>query len=355
MEHGESRDIAMARSNSTATSSENGDVAVNNPTSSAFTLAQSTVANKDFNATCDALIEAGEETKRGPLTMLWALQDAGIDMQAMALPGSKTGDATNRPVEAYTKSVTDATTGEKKNVKGNFFTDFTAGTKDGQLWLERIADIKLAQSAENFGKSKYYKDKHTDAIYLTNEKNKYTQRLSALRNLIRNAVRIADKQGEIETRLADKVGWMVSTYTVEGVEKLTNTPKPFIIFDAKKPMLFKALAVGQFLKLNVGKALESGGTFDALCATLENKEPGTTESKAVAIETVDTFHDYVDAVSTYVDHVKEAAILTELMKSSQDDLVLSIGALYYKLDSIFSKVEKRYARLVADKVDDKAA
>lgn len=351
------RDIAMARTPQ--------DVSASNDTASAFNLGKSTEGNNAFNSVCIKLVEAGEETKRGPLTMLWAIEDAGIDLHRVAKPGTKTGDATNRPVENYTKQVKDAATGESKNVKGNWFTDFTAGTKEGQEWQARIDDVKIAANPETSAKSKWYKEYRNDPIYLANEKNKYTQRLSALRNLIRNAVRIWDKQNELDEYAAAQ--WKIAEYDVmEGdkvVTKQQNTPKPFIVSDTKNPQRFKALAVGQFLKLDTKEAIEKGSTFDALIDTLTQGDTSTSTEgeKAPPIADPVQVQRVADSLNNYLDfesdkgRVHQAALLTEMEKKSNDAMVLSIGRLYLTLDTIYPKIQGRYERLAAALADAQGA
>lgn len=108
---------------------------------------------------------------------------------------------------------------------------------------------------------------------------------------------------------------------------------------------WKVMTVGAFLKLNVAKASEQGGTYAALIGTAERKPAppaGTGELKVNAIATPETLDKAMLMVHSYLDkcmHAKTgadyAALLRHLNTEQGKQAILTMGGVKRSLDELF--------------------
>lgn len=321
----------------------------------ALSLAAKLHANKAFEETLEHLVDAGEEVKQGPLTMMFALEDVfGENLEGIAEPGTEDG---NNPEKYKVWVIVD---GERKQRNGNFFTDLFNGTLMGERINARLAQVKEAlKSNADMAKitMKDIRDKIDDKRWLTAEGKKLGARLAAGRGLVRKAAQVKFAITRI-TELAG-VGVDYATYKDEaGREQLLRTQYPFVVYDETKRGQETHCSVSQLLALgtreNIAAVTMKGGSYSVLVGTLRrdtSKDKTKETAVSIDIQSIDNLHDYMAGVATFLDYVtpegrKHKAALVDLMKGKQgDELVLIFGKLYLSMDSIWATISNRYEKL----------
>lgn len=92
----------------------------------------------------------------------------------------------------------------------------------------------------------------------------------------------------------------------------------------------KALSIVQFLSLDVSRAMEKGGTYDDLLATMRREQNDNEEADVPMLEKVADFGDYALAISNYLDNDSNYTLVKRALdKKSEgnDKLLQSIDEL----------------------------
>ncbi len=330
-------------------------------------LAHELDKSEKFKSEMTLLLDATVTVKQGPLQMLWILQETyGDDLPGFAEPGTDEKDkdslGLNRPYEKYTIKVTEG--GETKRKPVNWYTRLWVSTGMGGEYADYQAQLDEALSkAPDMSKVTHaaIKENANNKRWLVSEKKRISQRMTDGRKFIRSAAEIAFAEDRILS--IPGVGVEYDTYKdKDGNLHLSRTQYPFIVYDTERRGFEKHLSTSQFINLgkrdNIAKVKEAqGGNWDVLVDTLKREgQSGQGGGKELPlIETVDTFHDYLNRVSTFIDFESEdgrkhhAAILKALSAKDSDELVMAIGTSFQNMDSLYGKIQDRYERLIAAK------
>lgn len=289
------------------------------------------------------LVIKKEDVKLGPLDLKFMLEDAEFDFAIFPLLESESG---NNP--HYYPS----TNSKGRDVQGDWFKDYYKGTPTGKVLVAKLADAELALSKENSHQSKMYADKVGNTLFLEDEIAMLKARITSGGNYLKNAAGVQQMETAFTEKLDGKK--VLLTYNVyddaDGKEQMKRTNNPFVISEPGKPGNFTRLNVGQFLKLNLDQALDNGGTYGAVIATLRKSAGGTKDGKFKIGQTEESF-SCAGSIAEYYDygsdrgrkHIEAARKL--LRKDSSDEYVLNMGDAVMALDTMWGEFEDRYQKL----------
>lgn len=213
------------------------------------------------------VVKAGEDTKRGPLAVLWALRARlGDKIDTFPVPGSKEleGERSNEPKDVY-RFQKRKDNGDKTWATGSFYKDFAddhpLGQQVGHVLAGLAAASKVPQERYEYeiGGKKY-----SNADFMAMpviERKQQRKRFEAQRTAIRSAFRRAFL---LHFHFAEVKEWgigiKIATKTMDGVEVLTNGTYPIHVWNPDNPTEdFEVLSVPQFLAMRLDKAKDKAG------------------------------------------------------------------------------------------------
>ncbi len=156
----------------------------------------------------------------------------------------------------------------------------------------------------------------------------------------------------------------IQVFRIAGVMKDAATGEDVNVPDFTKQDF---LSIGGVMLLEPKKALEQGGTWDALMAT-KGRAPkkgtgGATSDNLPVVKTADTFDNYLSSINHYVQDVvadkkgiELGAIMKKLSGPGSDGFLLSVFELGHFLNNIMrqDRLSARYQTLI-NKADDTEA
>lgn len=277
--------------------------------------------------------KAKEDWQGGPFPVLFALRETfdDDDLDGFAVPDSDTG---NNPDDFKIS---------KENAKGkttlsaySFYRGFAEGTPAGQNYLARI------EFCERMADDKAMKDDVPDDIRsmnpheLENHAKWCGNRLRTMQSAYKSAMALYFKEKEVSAYpgITCEPQWVPGK---EGKE-VQNIPEPIAVWvtpEAGKPVMkWKSFTIKAFLRLNVRKALEKGGTFLSLVesgvtpktagtgATTNNPADGLvikTLEKGVSV--LAEFHRWSDEIHGAKDQQEYGKLLKLMNAKDNDELI----------------------------------
>ena len=286
----------------------------------------------------------------------------GEDMAGFPIPDSKDG---NNP-DVYKEPI------KGKDVTVRWFNRFVSaldvphvmdepqliGQNIPSMTYDEIID-ELDKALMNPAQSKvtFFND-NVAAVTLETWKKKYSGRRDAARTLVKKAVSIWQMMRQIENthdKGKVRVRFMYDTHP-DGKKTLSDTTSPIILDNPEEPEHFRQMKVSEFLNLDPAVSKAKGGNFDTLrnsgkkAPEKDGKGGGETDEKTAETMqlNINTFETAVAGLVHFLEETKNMrAVFYRLNTgklSERKDLLLSIGSLYFQLDSIMSKdnVKKDY-------------
>lgn len=246
------------------------------------------------------VMKAKEDWQGGPFKVLFGLKMDFEEevLSSFAVPDTDVG---NNPDEF--KVYKQDGKGKLKKVNSSFYVQFGDATPGGQKVLERI------EWTERAGDTNMVKDDIPQDILDMSPTERETHlnflkgRRATIRASYKKAMKLYFKDQEVNAYPGVKCDaiWVKGKSPDEIKEgelpEVENTTKPIEIWvpstTGRGATKWEALSIGSFLKLNVKKALEKGGTFAALIESgATKKKPGIKakgkEEKGLTIKTVET-------------------------------------------------------------------
>jgi hypothetical protein len=296
------------------------------------------------------------------------------DLASMPVPGTTKfyEDAAGNQVARNTFDKWDEVIDGKK-VTYSYYKILAESTPQGQQLManrdnfRKLRDGNLQAVPEDFVKENNSADKiGTGLKKAENRVNNYKTLLTRAASLWQQINRINTELGANVSARVMKRKIMVPEKQSDGtvvdvmVEDVIDSPACIRIAEKTAEGEGRSICVtiGQCLAYSIEKALVKGGTYDALMLSTakEKKAKGNkTEDGTLVpvIETPDVATEYFDELAAYVqDTNKFRAFLSHLTKLEQKepeefkDVLLSIGAIVYGLDSYMTKHQNQYDALV---------
>lgn len=290
-------------------------------------------------------MEAKEITESGAIRILLALQQAyGQEMAAFPRPGS-TAETSDNP-DKFKVSV-QSSNGSQRLVDRSFFVEFADNTKEGKAILQELKYCKALTNME-MDKSQVpetFKEKYPNPEAIAVRKSYLEGRRNTIRTAYKKAVALGYQCEDIDS--LDKVSITFVWANKEKTE-VQNTKTPIRLSDVDNPDKWGYFSISQVMRMSVPKALESGGTYQALLDTVrrDGKEGqgGKSEAAPKQIRTADTFaarivdiHEALDFAFTDKNGRQfHKDIKDSLHKAGSDDVLLSL----YDLKNAFEELLK---------------
>lgn len=277
-----------------------------------------------MSSAMSAVMKAKEDWQGGPIKVLFALMETyGEKLGEFPEPDSDTG---NNP-DKFKVEVVD-TSGKSSMRPTTFYTIFADNTREGAAIVQELEWLKRA------GNTEAVKTGIPAEILEMSPQQRETREnfLAGRRVTIRNSYKKAMALG-FQLIAVNGVSGVVADFAYiqdkdgNDTAEVENTTKPIIVYvpattgPVKK---WEYFSIGAFLKLDAKKAIEKGGGFANLKATVTRATGGKTgngDANAIPpIKTVDTFlHRFVE-VFRFMDEMQ--------MSKDQKD----IGQLYKLLN-----------------------
>lgn len=304
---------------------------------------------------------AKHEFSLAPLNLRKAINDnlSPDEVAALPQPGSKWSDleeGSNEIADIFQWK--DPSKPDSKAKEVSFYVVWSDNTPEGR---EVVKELEYCSRVATEGmKTDDIPDtwlkKYDGNPAETRKRRKY---LEARRGTIRKAYKDA-------VRLIWQID-MVGELSGCGVEPGEGDENTITVFNKAKPRAeWKVFSVGAFLKLNVAKALEQGGTYEALIATAERgkKDPNKGKGK-LSINSVQTpetadqvafmFGHYLDRAFANRAAPEYAALLKHLNGDNGPQSIHMLGTIRDRLNQLFQidhirsvyEIEKEKASKVA--------
>jgi len=322
------------------------NVSAANRKANAVKAAQLAVADKAFQTLLSETVAAGELVKRGPvLALAELLRLHGGDWKNVSkvcafddypvVDSPWVGEQGNSD-----KYPTYSTSGKGKRItsEGSWWNDYADTMPDAAKAIEALAGITMAEKNDPKAPINY----RTMGKTLRNsEKNTQTLRRNAVRATIKKAAKVRARMITIDRDFpAVKTGFLPDG---KG-GGIARTTAPLYISDATAPLNGETFGVTGYLGLNLVKAAQDGGSYDAV-VTSTTKAPSAPTTVA-KIEGVEMLEQYVAEVGAWLDDkANGAAFAKALAAKDSDDFVLTIGELFTALDSTKGRWITRYTKL----------
>lgn len=287
------------------------------------------LASKEGEACSSAIntvMKAKEDWQGGPFAVLNALQRdfSADDLARFPRPDSDTG---NNPDHFQVTVVEN----DKKRVKRTtFYAQFADATKEGREILVALDYLK-AMKQDNADRSKVPADiKALNPEERKSLEAKLTGRRNTIRQSYKKAMALAYQFEDV-----NNLGLVeAAPFYKRGTTEVVDSVKCIIVRDRHQAALYELYSIGSFLKINVDKAAEKGGTLEALQETLvrqANSGQGQTSEEQPPIKTVDTLFERLLPVHAFLDEVwsdRKGVKMGELVKKlNSKDALFEIGTL----------------------------
>lgn len=256
-------------------------------------------------------------------------------VNGMPVPGSKDG---NNPA-LFNVTV------DGRAVPHDWYNDFLDGIPVGKNFTDQYNAV-LARKA------------NMNKIDFDREKNKWDQRRKSLRDALKKGMRVHFHIMDITNKLPGV------TVEIDRDEhgQLTNTTYPITLGGPKRKD-WLPYTVDQFLRLNVAKAMEKGGTFEALRDTAvrapkkKGTQPAATPAASaqpaeqpVANITISNLYPVLTGVAHFMDNADTLRALYLALNAppeKSDELVRIVGDLAKEFGTIMARpaMKARYDKL----------
>jgi len=261
----------------------------------------------DTEAVIGAVSAAKEDWQGGPFPVLFRLQKdfTPEELDDFAVPNSDTG---NNPDEF--KIAKENSKGKVSLVATNFYKEFAHKTPAGANYLARIEWCARMED-KNAMKDDVPDDiRDMNPMELEQHAKWCATRINSMIQAYKLAMALYFKSAEVQAYpgITCEPLW-VKGKEGEEVQKVRDCIQIFITPEPSKPVAKWAFfSIQSFLRLNVKKALEQGGTFQKLVesgATPKKKADGSTGSDAegIDIETVETGVNVLAEVHAWTDRI----------------------------------------------------
>lgn len=265
--------------------------------SEAFEAARKIKADGRLNTVLRDETERREESKRTPLHVMQALIEEIGEDELRDMPEPDSGPEGNNP-DKYEETIPNS----KRTRKGSYWKDFFHTVPFVKKHAEHLEKVKLAAGKEPPVELKDLYNK--GPAWLEAEKKMISARVNSAVNVGYNGVRLFwqfDRLSEYPNIEHD-----VLTDDNGDLERRTNPIVIFELFPAKnsegkdhpkagqRTGMLRYFSVGEFLALNINRALEKGGTFESLWRS-GKREPETPDLSST-VQTIDTFSEFTAAM-----------------------------------------------------------
>lgn len=310
--------------------------ATNPAAARAIEVANLLADDEAFNDDMEAAIVAEETRQRSPLYLMMDLRERlGEDaMAGLPVPESTEDDVkgTNNLPDWYATIVRDKD-GIPKAGEQSFYQDLAETLPAGKAALSAIAALKEDTEINRV----------RGRAVLQSMVTTQNARLSRVKKALMTAVKL-DKQ-LLAVNMLPGVGADYLTETIEEngekVEKLLATNLPILIVNSAPKNIqeraqAKAVAITQFLAINLKKAEEMGGTFEAVMKAMERKKraprnEGTEAETDRGLEPFTTVPEAADALNELYAFLSDKEHYTPFMRRMAkpdeigDDMTLTFG------------------------------
>jgi len=314
------------------------------------------------------MVKGKEDWEGGPFRVMFGLQNdlSSEQIAELARPGEEDG---NNPDEF--KVSKEDSKGKIKLVASDFYTQFARGTPAAQNmaarveWCERAGDLKAIKD-----------DIPADIIELAKDTHRLETHIAFLKNRIKNMPKAYRKAAELMFQFeAVKAypGVDAEPVWAQGkspdqikdgeLPEVENTPlnvMVWIVPEAGKPVpRVKYMTKSEFLRLNTKRAIEKGGTFNALLDTaITKKAPGggsnSDNSDAFVIKTVDKgiavlaeFHRWSEEIGSAKDKADIGKLYKLMNTKDNDELIVAMCETAAFLNAVISETSagQKYIKL----------
>jgi hypothetical protein len=303
-------------------------------------------AGENTDKAIGLVMKAKEDWTGGPFKVLIGLK---MDFDDETLDGFARPDEEDGNNPDLFKIIKEDGKGKRKQVNSSFYVQFGDATPAGQAILERI------EWTERAGNTAMVKDDiPSDILAMTPTQrevhlNFLKGRRATIRGAYKKAMALYFKLAEVNEYPAIKAEpiWSVSPEDCDldkgELPEVENTTKPiavWVIPEKDRPITkWEAFSIGAFLKLDVRKAKQNGGTFQALIDSGATKKAPGTGSKSdkpegFKIETLETGVGVIAELHRWFDEIgaeKDKATIAKLYKlgntKDNDEFVTAVFEL----------------------------
>lgn len=267
--------------------------------SEAHAAASAIKSDSILNTTLRDELERREESKRTPLHIMQAfteMEEAGT-LKVSELPEPDSGPEGNNP-DKYEETIPNS----KRTRKGSFWKDFFMSVPFVKKNVDDLERVKTAAGKEPPVELKDLTNK--GPAWLEAEKKMLSARVNAAVNVGYQGIRLYWQFAKLNEY--PNVEYEIATDDNGDIQRRTN---PIVIFElfpeknsegkphpkaGQRTAMLRYFSVGEFLALNIDKALEKGGTFESLWRSGQ-REPQTPDLSAT-VQTIDTFSEFTAAM-----------------------------------------------------------
>jgi hypothetical protein len=299
------------------------------------------IETEHLDGAIETVVQAKHDWQGGPVkVMIAASQDySDEELEQFPDPDVKTG---NNPSEFKLKRP-----GDKTARTVNFYNLFADQKAKGKAISKELEYLTRA------GNDKMKQDDIPDNIKAMNADQRDQRRkyLEGAKQSFRSAIKDGFKLFFKLQAVNGLPG--VEAFIVPGINEgeYENLVHVNTTVEGRQTLDYENMSLTSFMKLNVGKAMENGGTYAALIATkkrnVEPPPPSEEGAKPVHIATLDTFKARFTDIHSYMDTVwtaKDKAVYMELLKTlgprgpaGSDDIVKSMYSVFQMLKDVFSE------------------
>jgi len=303
------------------------------------------------------MVKGKEDWEGGPFRVMFGLQNdlSSEQIAELARPGEENG---NNPDE-FSVSKEDKK-GKITRVKSNFYTQFARGTPASQNmaarveWCERAGDLKAIKD-----------DIPADIIELAKDTHRLETHIAFLKRRILDMPKAYRKAAELMFQFeavkaypgvdAEPV-WaqgkspdQIKDGELPEVENSPLNVMVWLIPDAGKPVMrSKKMTKSEFLRLNVKRAIEKGGTFNSLLDTaVTKKAPGSGSNSdngdGFVIKTMDKglavlaeFHRWSEEIGEAKDKAEIGKLYKLMNAKDNDELIVTMCETAAFLNAVIS-------------------
>ena len=314
----------------------------------AIKAAEKAVADKVLQALFHDTVIAGELVKRGPvLAVVELLRIHGGDWQKVVpcsfddypvVDSPWVGEQGNS--DKYPTYSTSAK-GKRITSEGSWWNDYADTMPDAKAAIEALSAIALADAGDPKATEPY---RTMGKTLRATEKRLHTDRRNAIRATVKKAARVRARMLEIVRDFPAVTTGFLSVKNKDKTVTLARTTSPIYISDKENPMVGEGFSVTGYLGLNLVKAQQDGGTYDAVVTS--TTKAASTPTALPKIEGVEMLEQYLAEVTAWIDDkANGAAFAKALAAKDSDDFVVTIGDLFTGLDSTKGRWLARYTRL----------
>lgn len=235
---------------------------------------------------------AKEITEQGAIRVFLALQSTYGDKLGEFPEPDSVPETTNNPDKIKKPKVNSK--GETTSVNTTWYTEFADATKEGKKILQELAWIAILrnpQADKNLVPAEFSNEYKNPQEYIVHEAY-LTGRRTTVRQAYKKAMKLAFKMRAIGELNGVNIDFVWKDYKTK--TEVRNTKKPLRISDVDDPNKWGYFTINNVERMDVDKATENGGTYDALVDTLKrtSNEGGDGEgnqAKPQLVRTQDTF------------------------------------------------------------------